>query len=75
MLGEAFSTVREEIRHSETGLAHPTFPRRFLTCTGNAGAKKSRPRRDRAVNSGQRSQRSPYGGFNLFFGRAGRLKP
>ena len=75
MLGEALSSVREEIRDSETGSAHPASPNRFLTCTADVGTKKSRPRRCRTVNSGQRSQRSSFGGFDLFFGRAGRLKP
>ena len=36
-LGEALSTVREEIRDSETGLAHPASVGRFRTPTGNAG--------------------------------------
>ena len=52
-LGEALSAVREAFHDSETGLAHPASPSRFLTCTANAGTKKSRPRRGRAVNSGQ----------------------
>ena len=37
LLGEALSAVREEIRDSETGLAHPASAGRFRTPTGNAG--------------------------------------
>ena len=74
MLVEALSAVREAIRDSETGSAHPASPRRFRTCAANEGTKKSRPRRGRAVKSGQRSQRSSFGGFDLLFIRAGRLK-
>ena len=55
MLGEALSAVREEIRDSEIGSAHPASPSRFRTCTANEGTKKSRPRRGRAVSSGLRS--------------------
>ena len=73
LLGEAFSAVREAIRDSETGLAHPASPRRFRTCTANARTKKSRPRRGRAVSSGQRSQRFPFGVSDLFLGRIGQL--
>ena len=35
-LGEALSAVREAIRESETGFAHPASFRRFCTPTGNA---------------------------------------
>ena len=37
MLGEALSAVHEEIRESETGLAHPASAGQFRTPTGNAG--------------------------------------
>ena len=37
LLGEALSAVREAIRDSETGLAHPASAGRFRTPTGNAG--------------------------------------
>ena len=37
LLGEAHSAVREAIRESEAGLAHPASSRRFRTPTGNAG--------------------------------------
>ena len=36
LLGEALSAVGEEIRDSETGLAHPASAGRFRTPTGNA---------------------------------------
>ena len=55
VLGEALSAVREAIRGDETGSAHPASPSRFRTYTANARTKKSRLRRGRAVNSGQRS--------------------
>ena len=74
LLGEAISAVREEIRDSETGSAHPASPRRFRTCTANAGTNKSRTRRDQAVNNDQRLQRSSFGVFDLFLGRIGRRK-
>ena len=71
IIGEAFSAVCEEVRDSDTGSAHPAFLRRFPTSTANEGTEKSRRRRGRAVDSGQRSQRSSFGGFDLFIGRAG----
>ena len=37
LLGEALSAVREAIRDSETGLAHPASAGRFRTRTGNVG--------------------------------------
>ena len=74
LLGEALSAVREAIRDNETGSAHPASPSRFHTCTANARTKKSRPRRNRAVTSGQRSQNFPVGVSGLFFGRVGQLK-
>ena len=37
MLGEALPAVREAIRESETGLAHPASAGRFRTPAGNAG--------------------------------------
>ena len=37
LLGEALSTVREAIRHSEAGSPRPASPRRFRSPTGNAG--------------------------------------
>ena len=40
LLGEALSAVREEIRDSETGLAHPASAGRFRTPTGNTGIHK-----------------------------------
>ena len=61
MLGEAISAVREAIRDSDTGSAHPASSSRFRTCTASARTNKYRPRRDRADNSGQRSQRLPFG--------------
>ena len=74
LLGEAHSAVREAIRDSEPGSAYPASPSRFSTCIANGRTKKSRPRRGRAVNSGQRSQRFPFGVSDLFLGRVGRLK-
>ena len=75
LLGEAQFAVREAIRDNETGPAHPASPSRCPTCTANARTtKKSRPRRVRAVNSGQRSQSFPIGVSNLFLGRIGQLK-
>ena len=74
MLGEALSAVREAIRDNETGSAHPASPSRFRTCSVNARTKKSRPRRNRAVNNGQRSQNFPLGVSDLFLGRVGQLK-
>ena len=74
LLGEALSAVREAIRDNETGLAHPASPSRFHTCTANARIRKSCPRRGRAVNSGQRSQRFPFDVSDLFLGRVGQLK-
>ena len=71
LLGEAFCAVREDIRDNETGSAHPASPSRFRTCTSNARTKKSRPRRDRAVNSGQSAQSFPFGVSDLFLGRVG----
>ena len=74
LLGEAFSAVREAIRDNETCSAHPASPSRFRTCTANARTKKSRPRRGRAVNSGQRSQSFPFSVSDLFLGRVGQLE-
>ena len=74
MLGEALAATREAIRDNETGSAHPASPSRFRTCTANARTKKSRPRRGRAVNSGQRSQSFPFGVSDIFLGRVGQLK-
>ena len=74
LLSEALSTVREAIRYNETGSAHPASPSRFRTCAANARTKKPRPRRGRAVNSGQRSQSFSFGVSGLFFGRVGPLK-
>ena len=74
LLGGALSAVDEAIRDSEAGSAHPASLRRFGTWTVNAGTKKSRPRHCRAANSDHLSQRSFFGGFYLFSGRAGRLK-
>ena len=74
LLGEAFSAVREPIRDGEAGSTHPTSPSRLRTCAANARAKKLRPRRGRAVNSGQRSQRFFFGVSDLFLRGVGRLK-
>ena len=74
LLGEALSAVCEAIRDSETGSALSASPSQFRTCTANAGTKKSRPHRGRAVNSSQRTQRSPFGVSDLYLGRVGRLK-
>ena len=52
--GEARSAVRGDICDSETGSVQQASPSRLRTCTTNARTKKSRPRRDRAVNSRQR---------------------
>ena len=73
MLGEELSAVREAISGNETGSAHPASPSQFRTCTANSTTKKSRPRRNRAVNSGQRSQNFPFSVSDLFLGRAGQL--
>ena len=73
-LGEALSAVREAIRDSDTGSAHPASPSRFRTCIANARTKKSLPRRGWAVNIGQRSQSFPFGVSDLFLGRVGQLK-
>ena len=69
LLGEAFSAVRSAICDNETGSAHPASPNRFGTCTASARTKKYRPRRNRTVDSGQRSQNSPFGVSDLFLGR------
>ena len=74
LLGEAFDAVREYIRNNETGSAYLASPTRFRTCTANARTKKSRPRRDRAINSGQRSQNVPFVVSDLFPGRVGQSK-
>ena len=74
MLGEARSAVREAIRDNEIGSAHPASLSRFRTCTANARTKKSRPRRNRAVNSSQRSQNFPLGVSDLNLGRVSQLK-
>ena len=74
LLGEALSAVREAICDNETRSAHPASPSRFRTCTASARTKKSRPRRNRTVNSGQRSQSFPFGVSDLFLGRVGQLK-
>ena len=74
VLGEARSDVRKDICDNETGSAHPAFPSRFRTCTASARTEKSRPRRNRTVNSGRRSQSFPLGVSDLFFGRVGQLK-
>ena len=74
LLGEALSAVREAIRDNEVGSAYPAFPSRFRTCTAKARTKKPRPRRNRAVNSGQRSHNFPIGVSDLLFGRVGQLK-
>ena len=60
LLGEVLSAVREDNHDSETGSAHPIFSSRFRTCTANAGTKIYRPPHESAVNSGQRSHRSPF---------------
>ena len=60
LLGEPPSDVREAIRDGGTGSAH-LAPSRFHACTMNAKNNKPRPRRGRAVNSGQRSQGFPFG--------------
>ena len=73
LLGEALSAVREAIRDNETGSAYLASPSRFRTCTANARTKKSRPRRGRAVNSGQRSQSFSLSVSDLFLGRVGQL--
>ena len=73
LLGEAYSAVLEAIRDNETGSAHPASTSRLRTCTANERTKKSRPRRNRAVNSGQRSQNFPFSVFDLFLGRVGKF--
>ena len=74
LLGETFSAVRKDIRDNETGSAHLASPSRFRTCTANAGTKKSRPRRDWAVNSGRCSQSFPFRVSDLLLGHVGQLK-
>ena len=74
LLGEALSAVREAIRDNETESAHPASPSRFRTCTANARTKKSRPRRDWGVISGQRSQNFSFGVSDVFPGTFGQLK-
>ena len=74
-LVKALFAVRETIHDSETGSAHPASSIRFRTCTASARTKKSRPRRDRAENSGQRSQSYPFEVSDLFLGRVGQLNP
>ena len=74
LFGEVLYAVREAIRDCETGSAHPASPRRFRTCAANARTKKSRPRRGRALSSGQHSQRFPFGFSDLFLGRVRQQK-
>ena len=74
MLGGARSAVHEAIRGNETGSAHPASPSRFSTCTANRKTKKSRPRRGRAVNSGQHSQSFSFGVYDVLHKRVGQLK-
>ena len=74
LLGEALAAVHESIRDNKTGSAHLTAPSRCRTCTANARTKKSCPHRNRAVNSGQRSQNVPFGVSDIFLGRVGQLK-
>ena len=73
VLGDALPAVREVIHYNETGSAHPASPSRLRTCTANARTKKSRPRRGRAVNSGQLSRSFRFGVSDLFLGRVGQL--
>ena len=73
-LGEALSAVRELAKvglgwHTRPPLAGSALPPRMLEST------KFIPRRNRARYHGQRSPRSSFGIFDLFLGRAGRLKP
>ena len=67
LLGEALSAVRE------TGSAHPASSSGLRICTANARTKESRPRRNRVVKSGQRSQNFLFGVSDLFLGRVGQL--
>ena len=73
LLSEALSAVREAMCDNETGSAYPARPSRFRTCTANARTKKFRPRRGRAVNSGQRSQSFPFSVSDLFLELVGQL--
>ena len=66
LLGEALSAVRKAIRDKETGSVHLASPSLFRTRTANARTKKSRPRRNRAVNSSQCSQNFPLSVPDLF---------
>ena len=74
LLGDELFNVLEAIRDNETGSAHPASRCRFRTCTANARTKKSRSRRGRAVNSGQRSQSFSFGVSDLFSWRVDQLK-
>ena len=74
LLGEALSAVGEGIRGNDTGSAPTPSPSQFRTCTADAGTKNPCPRRDRAINSGQRSQSFPFGVSDLFLGLVGELK-
>ena len=72
--GEALSAVREATRGNESGSAHSASPTRFRTCTANSTIKKSRPRRDRAVSSGQRSHIFSFGVYDQMLGRVRHVK-
>ena len=74
VLGEALYAVREAIQDNETGSAHPASPTRFRTCTFIARTKKYRSHRERAVNSSQCSQNSPFGVSDLLLGRVNQSK-
>ena len=62
-----FATVRPGRR------TRPLVVGSAQVCIANARTKKSRPRRGWAVNSGQRSQRFPFGVSGLYHGRVGQL--
>ena len=75
LVGEALSAVREAIRDSETGLAHPASAGRFRTLTGNAGTHEISSTPQPCSLTAASLPRSCLGVFDLFLGRAGRLKP
>ena len=72
-LGEARSAVRAAFCDNETESVDPASPSWFLSFTANERTNKCGPRRGRALNSGQRSQRFPFGVSDLFLGRVGQL--
>ena len=70
LLGEALSAVRDAIRESEAGSAHPTSSCRFCSPTGNAGIHEISSAQQPCLLSAVSACQGPHSEFSTYFSDA-----